>query len=69
MRPDFSRERVAERRFSKGIAKTKEEALRSYDESGGQNNDFIAECRYHTDVIIERIKEMGLVVEKGKELV
>lgn len=68
VRPELSRERVAERRLSKGISKTKEEALKSYDESDGQNNDFIAKHRYHTDVIIESNEEMGLILEKGKEL-
>ena len=52
VRPDLCRERVAGRRVDKGISETKEEALKSYDESDGMNDEFISKHRYHTDVII-----------------
>ncbi|KAK3703910.1 hypothetical protein LTR37_014128 [Vermiconidia calcicola] len=52
VRPHLCRERVAGRRVDKGISETKEEALKSYDESDGMNDEFISKHRYHTDVII-----------------
>ncbi|OTB03808.1 hypothetical protein M426DRAFT_12103 [Hypoxylon sp. CI-4A] len=68
VRPELSRERVAGRRIKKGICKTKEEALKQYDESDGLNNDFIGKHRYHTDIIIENDEEMSLREPNGMEL-
>ncbi|KAH9902107.1 P-loop containing nucleoside triphosphate hydrolase protein [Xylariomycetidae sp. FL2044] len=68
VRPELSRQRVADRRVGKGICETKEEALKQYDESDGLNNDYIGKHRVHTDVIIESNEEMGLHEPDGTEL-
>lgn len=66
VRPDLVRQRVAERRLSKGKASSIEESLRSYDEGDAKNNDFIAKCRYHTDVIIESNEEVNVRWPDGR---
>ncbi|KAI8957173.1 P-loop containing nucleoside triphosphate hydrolase protein [Daldinia sp. FL1419] len=68
VRPELSRERVASRRTDKGICKTREEALKQYDESDGLNNAFVAKHRYETDIIIENNEDMLLREPGGREL-
>lgn len=60
VQPDLVRQRVAERRMSKGKAGSMEESLWSYDEGDAKNNDFIAECRYATDLVIESNEEIAI---------
>ncbi|KAL1584897.1 hypothetical protein WHR41_06560 [Cladosporium halotolerans] len=66
VRPDLVRRRVAERRLQKGKAGSMEESLKSYDEGDAKNNDFIAECRYETDLVIESNEELAIRWPDGR---
>ncbi|KAI1383718.1 P-loop containing nucleoside triphosphate hydrolase protein [Hypoxylon trugodes] len=68
VRPELCRERVADRRTKKGICRTRDEALKQYDESDGLNNEFITKHRYQTDVIIENNEELSLWEPDGDEV-
>ncbi|KAI6872238.1 hypothetical protein KC343_g6812 [Hortaea werneckii] len=68
VRPELCRERVAGRRVDKGFSKDMREALESYDEFDGRNNDFIGRYRYQTDLIIESNEELGIREPDGEEI-
>ncbi|KAI7469281.1 hypothetical protein KC351_g13225 [Hortaea werneckii] len=68
VRPELCRERVAGRRFDKGFSNDMNEALKSYDEFDGKNNDFIGSHRYQTDLTIESNEELGIREPDGKEI-
>ncbi|KAM0721390.1 hypothetical protein Q7P37_002314 [Cladosporium fusiforme] len=66
VRPDLVRQRVAERRLSKGKARNMEESLKSFDEGDARNNDFIQECRYATDLVIEANEDVAVRWPDGR---
>ncbi|KAI7269917.1 hypothetical protein KC343_g8109 [Hortaea werneckii] len=68
VRPELCRERVAGRRVDKGFSKDMREALESYDEFDGRNNDFIGRHRYQTDLIIESNEALGIREPDGEEI-
>ncbi|KAK5174994.1 uncharacterized protein LTR77_000130 [Saxophila tyrrhenica] len=68
VRPELTRERVASRRVQKGICRSMEEALKSYDEFDAKNAEFMDKNRYHTDIIIEANEEMAIREDDGKYL-
>ncbi|PSN70812.1 P-loop containing nucleoside triphosphate hydrolase protein [Corynespora cassiicola Philippines] len=60
VRPEVSRERVARRRYEKGISGDLEESYRFYDQSDGKNNEFIIQNRGEVDLIIENNEDWSV---------
>lgn len=66
VKPDLVRQRVAERRLSKGKASSMEESLKTYDESDSQNTRWIAEHVVDVDLTIHSDEEVWVSWPDGR---